>query len=101
MIALLCADDVRREEMRLEAQEANSIELSRSLTRTCAAERSLFCSEVRPGSARVFRCLAQNMASADFASACRGALLSKVRRREANWRLDPPLRAACKADVQR
>lgn len=91
----------RREEVRLEAQEADNIQLNQGLMRTCAAERSLFCSDVRPGSARVFRCLAHSMANADFGRACRGAMLTKLRRREANWRLDPPLRKACKADVER
>lgn len=91
----------RREEVRLESQEADSIQLSSGLLRACAAERSLFCADVQPGSARVFRCLAHNMASGDFGSGCRNAMLVKLRRREANWRLDPPLRKACKADVDR
>lgn len=91
----------RREEVRLEAQEGDNIQLNWGLMTTCAAERTLFCSDVRPGAARVFRCLAHSMANADFGSACRGAMLTKLRRREANWRLDPPLRTACKADVER
>jgi hypothetical protein len=91
----------RREEVRLEGQEAENIQLSGSLLRACAAERSLFCADVQPGSARVFRCLAHNMASSDFGSGCRNALMVKLRRREANWRLDPPLRKACTADVDR
>jgi Golgi apparatus protein 1 len=87
--------------VRLEAQEADNIQLNQGLMRTCAAERSLFCRDVQPGSARVFRCLAHNMASTDFGSPCRSSMLTKLKRREANWRLDPPLRNACQADVER
>jgi Golgi apparatus protein 1 len=91
----------RREEVRLEAQEADNIQLSQGLLRACAAERSLFCADVQPGSARVFRCLAHNLASADFGRGCMNAMMVKLRRRQANWRLDPPLRKACTADVER
>lgn len=45
----------RREEVRLEAQEADNIQLNQGLLRACAAERSLFCRDVQPGAARVFR----------------------------------------------
>lgn len=87
--------------MRLESKESDSIQHNTGLLHTCSAERSLFCKDVAPGSARVFRCLAHNMASGDFGSGCRSALLTKLRRREANWRLDPPLRKACREDVDR
>lgn len=89
----------RREEIRAEGKEADNIQLNQGLMRVCSGERTLFCSGVQPGSARVFRCLAQNLASAEFGSACRSALLTKLHRREVNWRLDPPLRKACKDDV--
>jgi Golgi apparatus protein 1 len=45
----------RKEELLLEEKEATSIELNQGLVKTCKAERQLFCSEVQPGSARVFR----------------------------------------------
>lgn len=49
----------------------------------------------------VSRCLAENMASADFGRSCKDQIMKKLRRRESNWRLDPPLRAACREDVGR
>jgi Golgi apparatus protein 1 len=85
----------------MEIKEADNVQLNVGLLRACANERSLFCRGVAPGSARVFRCLAENMASADFGMACQISIMRKLRRREANWRLDPPLRQACKADVDR
>jgi hypothetical protein len=91
----------RQQEMRMEIKEADNVQLNVGLLRACANERSLFCRGVAPGSARVFRCLAENMASADFGMACQISIMRKLRRREANWRLDPPLRQACKADVDR
>jgi hypothetical protein len=37
----------------------------------------MFCKEVAPGSARVFRCLAEKMADSDFSDECKvGAQLA-------------------------
>ncbi|GFR44890.1 hypothetical protein Agub_g6234 [Astrephomene gubernaculifera] len=93
------SDSCRREELLLEEKEANSIELNVSLLKACKAERQLYCSAVQPGQARVFRCLAENMNDADFGSGCKYQIVSKLQRRQANWKLDPPLRKACKSDV--
>ncbi len=49
------SDACRREELLLEQTEAEHIELRPSLLKACADERSIFCKDVRPGSARVFR----------------------------------------------
>lgn len=49
----------------------------------------------------VHRCLAGNMASADFGKPCKKMIMQKLQRRDANWRLDPPLRKACREDVDR
>ncbi len=93
-------DDCRKEEMRLEAKEAENINLSANLLRACRDERQSFCGSVAPGGARVFRCLAENMGNTDFGNACRDAIGTKLRRRSANWRLDPALRKACRKDVE-
>lgn len=37
---------------------------------------------------------------ADFGDNCRAQIITKLQRRQANWKLDPPLRKACKASVQ-
>lgn len=71
----------RKEELLLEEKEANSIELSVSLLKACNAERKLFCSEVQPGQARVFRCLAENMNDPDFGMTCRNQIITKLQRR--------------------
>lgn len=65
----------------------------------CVQERNIFCSEVSTGSARVFRCLAHNLAKADFGSACRNEIKAKLLRRQQNWKLDVSLRNGCKDDV--
>eukprot|EP00879_Flechtneria_rotunda_P008992 GHRR01009415.1.p1 GENE.GHRR01009415.1~~GHRR01009415.1.p1 ORF type:complete len:539 (+),score=221.10 GHRR01009415.1:802-2418(+) len=91
----------RLEEMRMEEKEADNVQFSISLLRACSGEKGLFCHDVQPGSARVFRCLVENMASADFGDSCRSVIMQKLQRREANWRLDPALRRFCRADVDR
>ncbi|KAG2452551.1 hypothetical protein HYH02_002788 [Chlamydomonas schloesseri] len=93
------SDTCRKEELLLEEKEADSIELNVSLLKACKAERQLFCGAVQPGQARVFRCLAENMNDADFGSNCKYQVINKLQRRQANWKLDPPLRKACKSDV--
>ena len=95
------SDGCRREELRLEAKESENIGMTPNLLHACKDERSLFCRRVAPGQARVFRCLVENMASADFGDSCKGVIMQKLNRRQANWRLDPPLRRACRDDVDR
>lgn len=89
----------RREELLLEELEAENVELRPSLLRTCRAERRNFCGSVAPGQARVFRCLAEKLSDPDFGEACRNEIISKLHRRQANWKLDPTLRKACRASV--
>mmetsp|Transcript_34914 Transcript_34914/g.77608 ORF Transcript_34914/g.77608 Transcript_34914/m.77608 type:complete len:994 (-) Transcript_34914:752-3733(-) len=93
------SDTCRKEELLLEEKESETIELNVNLLKACKAERQLFCSDVQPGQARVFRCLAENMNDADFGNNCKYQIIYKLQRRQANWKLDPPLRKACKNDV--
>jgi hypothetical protein len=50
------SEGCRAEQLHLEQSEAESVELRPSLIRACVGERQLFCKDVRPGNARVFRC---------------------------------------------
>eukprot|EP00798_Chlamydomonas_sp_ICE-L_P015210 gene15210-21287_t len=93
------SEPCRKEELALEEKESESVELNVNLLQACKAERSLYCKAVAPGSARVFRCLAENIKDADFGSKCKNQVVNKLQRRQANWKLDPPLRKACKDDV--
>lgn len=40
------------------------------------------------------------MGDPDFGEPCRTQIISKLQRRQANWKLDPPLRKACKSAVR-
>ncbi|KAL6765625.1 hypothetical protein V8C86DRAFT_2455787 [Haematococcus lacustris] len=93
------SEDCRKEELLLEELEAESVELQPGLMKVCKDERSMFCQSVVPGGARMFRCLAEKMGDPDFGEQCRDQVLAKLKRRQANWRLDPPLRKACRAAV--
>ncbi|GBF91163.1 2-C-methyl-D-erythritol 2,4-cyclodiphosphate synthase [Raphidocelis subcapitata] len=95
------SDACRREELLLESVEAEHIELRGNLLAACDRERGLFCKGVEAGGARVFRCLADNLADPDFGNTCRQEIITKLQRRQANWKLDPPLRRACRSDVSR
>lgn len=71
----------RQEELLLEEKEAESVELNMGLLKACKAERQLFCKDVQPGQARVFRCLAENMNDADFSNTCKYQIIYKLQRR--------------------
>jgi golgi apparatus protein 1 len=66
----------------------------------CANERDVFCGELQTGQARVFRCLAHNLGKADFGEACKKEVMTKLARRQQNWKLDVTLRKACKDDAE-
>lgn len=59
----------------------------------------MLCKDVATGSGRVFRCLAEHLEDGDFGDACKSQIANKLQRRQSNWKLDPSLRKACKADV--
>lgn len=65
----------------------------------CASERDVFCSEIQTGQARVFRCLVHNLGKADFGETCKKEVMTKLSRRQQNWKLDVTLRKACKEDA--
>ncbi|GIL70396.1 hypothetical protein Vretimale_3583 [Volvox reticuliferus] len=93
------SDACRREELLLEEQEAENVELRPGLLRICRSERRAFCNNVSPGQARVFRCLAEKISDPDFGEECRMEITNKLLRRQANWKLDPTLRKACRTSV--
>ncbi|GBF91963.1 hypothetical protein Rsub_04687 [Raphidocelis subcapitata] len=92
-----CAAELER----VDEMEADDVTLDANLLQLCRAERDTFCGGVSHGEGRVFRCLAENMGSADFGPDCQAAVAGKLQKREGNWRLDPPLRRACRGDVDR
>lgn len=53
-----------------------------------------------PTAPRSQRCLAEKMGDPDFGDVCREEVVAKLQRRQANWKLDPPLRKACKQSVE-
>ena len=47
----------------------------------------------------MFRCLVHNLGKADFGEACKTQIMTKLARRQQNWKLDVTLRRACKEDA--
>ena len=58
------------------------------------------CTPKERASSPPLRCLAEKMGDPDFGEECRLELVKKLQRRQANWKLDPPLRKACKPSVE-
>ena len=76
-----CPLPCRSEELLLEQAEAENIELRPSLMRACSDEHTMFCKDVSPGSARVFRCLAENLGNSDYGDSCKYQVITKLQRR--------------------
>ena len=60
-----------------------------------------FCQDVPPGHMRAIDCLETNRYESDFSPGCREALEVSIAERQADFRLDPSLRAACSKDIDR
>lgn len=87
------------EELKLEKIESESTELQPRLNKLCSEERTVFCSSVKPGRGRVFKCLQENMAKPDFSTSCRTEVEKRQLRMQENWQLDYGVSHECKADV--
>jgi Golgi apparatus protein 1 len=47
-------------------------------TQVCSEERAVFCKDVKPGKARVIKCLMEAMDRPNFGGECRGELRARA-----------------------
>uniref|UniRef100_A0A7S0YM23 Golgi apparatus protein 1 n=1 Tax=Polytomella parva TaxID=51329 RepID=A0A7S0YM23_9CHLO len=94
------SDECRDEEMKLMELEYNDIRLRPKLNKLCSEERSIYCKGVKPGNARVVKCLVDNMAKPNFGEDCRGELKKREEAVKNDYRLDLGVASKCAADVE-
>ncbi|GAX77303.1 hypothetical protein CEUSTIGMA_g4749.t1 [Chlamydomonas eustigma] len=89
----------RNEEMKLAALEYRDIRLRPKLNKMCSEEKAVYCKDVKPGKARVVKCLMENMAQPNFGEECKEELQKREDVMKSDYRYDIGVFTSCKADV--
>ena len=89
----------KRELFRSDVEAAGDLRLQRSLHRACTAELAAFCADAPFSEGRAQLCLERHRFAPRFRAACRVPLEARMAEQARDWRLDAPLRSACRDDV--
>lgn len=89
------------EENKLAAVEFKDIRLRPKLAKVCSEERAVYCKDVKPGKARVIKCLMENMAQPNFGEECRAELAKRQHVVKNDYRYDIGVLTHCGSDVDR
>ncbi|GMH44120.1 hypothetical protein BSKO_12054 [Bryopsis sp. KO-2023] len=76
-----------------------SIAYNMVLKKACAKDQQTFCKNVEPGEGRVTQCLMQNFDDEKMTMNCKKALSGLAKDEAEDYRLDPQLEKACRADA--
>lgn len=95
------SEPCRNEENKLSQVEYRDIRLRPKLNKLCSEERAVYCKDVKPGRARVVRCLVENMAQPNFGEECKIELRKREDAVKSDYRLDVGVFTNCQADVDR
>jgi Golgi apparatus protein 1 len=68
-------------------------------TQVCSEERSVFCRDVRPGRARVIKCLMEAMGKPNFGADCREELHARSEVVKNDYRFDSGIMDSCADEV--
>ena len=87
-------DKCRNEEMKLAAVEYRDIRLRPKLNKLCSEEKVVYCKDIKPGKARVIKCLMENMAQPNFGEECKEELQKRedVMKTDYRWGTCQPSR---------
>jgi len=89
----------RVEETKLAAVEYRDIRLRPKLNKLCSEEKAVYCKDVKPGKARVIKCLMENMAQPNFGEDCKGELQEREDVMKTDYRFDVGVYTNCAGDV--
>lgn len=90
----------RTEEMKLAALEYRDIRLRPKLNKLCSEEKAVYCKDVKPGKARVIKCLMENMAQPNFGDECKQELEKREDSMKNDYRYDIGVFSNCADDVE-
>ncbi|GFH19709.1 uncharacterized protein HaLaN_16706 [Haematococcus lacustris] len=90
----------RNEEMKLAAVEYRDIRLRPKLNKLCSEEKAVYCKDVKPGQARVIKCLMENMAQPNFGEDCKSELQEREGVMKTDYRFDVGVATNCASDVE-
>ncbi|KAI8477290.1 MAG: hypothetical protein J3K34DRAFT_398918 [Monoraphidium minutum] len=89
------SESCRAEENKLAALEYRDIRLKPKLAKLCSEERAVFCANVKPGKARVIKCLVEAMGKPNFGVECRQQLQERAKVVQSDYRYDVGVQQAC------
>ena len=82
--------------MKLAAIEYRDIRLRPKLNKMCSEEKAVYCKDVKPGKARVVKCLMENMAQPNFGEECAEELKKREDVMKNDYRYDIGVFTSCK-----
>ena len=74
--------------MKLAAVEYRDIRLRPKLNKLCSEEKVVYCKDIKPGKARVIKCLMENMAQPNFGEECKEELQKREDVMKTDYRSD-------------
>lgn len=79
--------------------EYRDIRLRPRLNKLCSSERAVHCKDVKPGRARVIKCLMEHMAKPNFGQECKAELEKREDAVKNDYRFDIGVSTSCKTDI--
>eukprot|EP00879_Flechtneria_rotunda_P000602 GHRR01000712.1.p1 GENE.GHRR01000712.1~~GHRR01000712.1.p1 ORF type:complete len:883 (+),score=207.41 GHRR01000712.1:2504-5152(+) len=95
------SDKCAKEENKLAALQYRDIRLRPKLAKVCSEERAVYCKDIKPGKARVIKCLMEAMAQPNFGEECRVELAKREDKVKNDYRYDIGVLTHCGPDIDR
>lgn len=92
-------DACRKEELKLSIIQSRDIRLRPKMHKQCSQEMAVFCKDIKPGKARMFKCLQENLAKPNFGEECKAQVEETQARMQEDYHLDYALSSECAQDV--
>ncbi|KAI8475756.1 MAG: hypothetical protein J3K34DRAFT_453290 [Monoraphidium minutum] len=93
------SESCRAEEGKLAGLEYRDIRLRPKLAKVCSEERAVYCKDVKPGKARVVKCLMDKADQPNFGADCREELRAREEAVKSDYRYDVGVLDNCADEV--
>jgi len=96
-LSLECA----AQELKLNILQSEDVRLRPGMLKDCSEEMAVYCKNVKPGGARVYKCLQSHMAKVDFSQQCRTRVAEKQAAQQSYYKLDFGIKKSCQKVVNK
>jgi Golgi apparatus protein 1 len=80
--------------------QADNVKLDRQLYFACMQDHKMFCSNMRPGTGQVYKCLIQHKMDRSMSKACQEQLVRREKLIASDYKVSRGLARACKEDIK-